>query len=285
MTLLCDYRRVSRRQPCPICAKGDWCLVTRDNPPTKAICARIMSARRWGEAGWMHVLSEEPWRTPRARCIELRPRNNRPDLAALASAFTAALTMEHLAETASDLGVSTASLLHLRAGWTGRAISFPMVNGAGAVTGIRLRTPCGRKLAIRGGQEGLFVPSGLTGQGPLIITEGPTDTAAVMDLGMDAVGRPSCTGGVRLLASLVRDRRPGGIVILADGDPPGQRGARQLAVTMACYCRCVRVVTPPPPFKDARAWVKAGAGRHDLEKLIDGAAPIVLGIRIKGGRL
>jgi hypothetical protein len=79
-----------------------------------------------------------------------------------------------------------------------------MMDVAGRVQGIRLRFSNGRKLAVRGGREGLFVPSGLAATNQLLICEGPTDTAALLDLGFAAVGRPSCAGGTRLLVELLR---------------------------------------------------------------------------------
>jgi DNA primase len=148
-----------------------------------------------------------------------------------------------------------------------------MSDASGLVVGIRLRRPDGRKLSVRGGKEGLFIPADLPDGGRLLICEGPTDTAALLDLGFSAVGRPSCTGGTRHLVELVRLRRPSELVIVADGDGPGQRGAEGLAATLAAYCAVVRVITPPAPHKDARAWKQAGATAGDVVALID-AAPV-----------
>ena len=107
------------------------------------------------------------------------------------------------------LGVSVESLRRLGVGWSAkhRAWAFPMSNAAGDVLGIRLRLPGGKKLSVKGGKEGLVhsrrgplrLPSGRL---LLLIAEGPTDTAALLDLGFSAVGRPSCTGGVKLLVEL-----------------------------------------------------------------------------------
>lgn len=57
MSLLDDFTRVSRRLSCPICSHPDWCMVSRDSEtsPSLAICQRIESARRFGEAGWLKV--------------------------------------------------------------------------------------------------------------------------------------------------------------------------------------------------------------------------------------
>jgi len=46
--------RVTKRNPCPICGKPDWCLVSPDGKA--AICARIESDTKAGEAGWLHNL-------------------------------------------------------------------------------------------------------------------------------------------------------------------------------------------------------------------------------------
>jgi len=44
-----DWQRVSKRRPCPVCEKPDWCLyVGPDGVPTAAICSRIESPKRAG---------------------------------------------------------------------------------------------------------------------------------------------------------------------------------------------------------------------------------------------
>jgi DNA primase len=184
------------------------------------------------------------------------------------------------------LGVSAESLRRLSVGWSPkhRAWSFPMSNAAGDVLGIRLRLPGGRKLSVKGGKEGLFLPEGIDAGGPLLVCEGPTDTAALLDLGFNVVGRPSCTGGVKLLVELVRKHRPEGVVIVADADAPGQRGAERLAAVLLAYSASVRIIAPPAPIKDARAWRQGGAMAADVQAAID-AAPVrrlTVSIRIRG---
>ena len=48
--------RVNRCNPCPVCGKPDWCLISQD--AKAAICARIESDKPAGTkgAGWIHVL-------------------------------------------------------------------------------------------------------------------------------------------------------------------------------------------------------------------------------------
>lgn len=57
--------RVTRRRPCPVCRKPDWCLVSPEG--TGALCMRKASARpaRRG-GGWWHSFTHEPL-PPRAR--------------------------------------------------------------------------------------------------------------------------------------------------------------------------------------------------------------------------
>ncbi len=61
-----DWMRVSKKRPCPVCAKLDWCLyVGPADAPTAAICARIESQKRCGEGGWLHQLRDDKWRPSR----------------------------------------------------------------------------------------------------------------------------------------------------------------------------------------------------------------------------
>jgi hypothetical protein len=109
----------------------------------------------------------------------------------------------------------------------------------------------------------------------LLIAEGPTDTAALLDMGFEAVGRPSCSGGVGLLVDLVRSRRVKDVVIVADVDPhgAGQRGAESLAIALVPYCPSIRVIEPPGGIKDVRDWKNAGAGHDDIMAVVD-ATPV-----------
>jgi hypothetical protein len=190
----------------------------------------------------------------------------------LALAFQTAVEANLLARLSLGLGVTVGSLNQLGIGRTGRSWSFPMAGKSDRVCGIRLRGDDGSKYAVRGSKQGLFVPTGLAWTGPLLLPEGPTDTAAALDLGFDAIGRPSCSGGVGLVVGLVKRMAPTAVVVVADTDEPGQRGAAALARSLAPYCRDVRVVTPP--VKDMREWVRAGANAAHVHEAIASASPI-----------
>ena len=293
------WLRVSRARPCPICGKPDWCAVSANG--AVALCQRIESAKRCGDGGWLHRLREEP-HTPRGRprrTFRLIGGDNpgRDDLDDLMTRFRAEVDPDDLSALANALGVLVENLNRLGIGWSGWGWTFPMVDASGAVRGIRVRKRDGTKLAIPGSREGLFIPSepvdrldGLDGppgvhpaDARLLICEGPTDTAALLDLGFDAVGRPSCVGGTRLIVDLVRKRRPGEVVIVADLDGPGQRGAMALASRLLVQVVNVRVVTPPDGINDAREWKRAGATREDIEDAIESVPARHLEIRCHCG--
>lgn len=276
------WLRVSRERPCPVCEKCDWCLVAADG--TACICPRTESPRRCGDAGFLHRLTDAP-RPDGPRRIVFPSRTAAPDLSALAAEYRAAATGERLATFAADLGVSANSLASYGVGWAARypAWAFPMTDlTGGKVSGIRLRPPTGNKFSERGGKEALFVPDGMAlDDDVLLVTEGATDAVAAHTIGfLNAVGRASCTGGTAHLVALVRLRRPPRVVVVADNDAPGIRGAETLAPALALHVRDVRVVAPPGGTKDVRAWVAAGATRNDLEQLIHAAAPRRLNLRV-----
>lgn len=269
--------RVSSRQPCPICSKPDWCLVAEDG--SRAICQRIESGRRAGEAGWLHVLQAGAVRLParRAVAIELRSRDF-TDVAAAAERFCDPEGPTGVGDLASLLGVSARALTRLHVGWNGWAWTFPMKDARGATIGIRLRRPDGGKLAVKGSRQGLFIPDGIDPRERLLVVEGPTDTAAALDLGFAAIGRPSCSGGVELVRNYIAGALTKEVTVFADADGPGRAGATLLAKRLAPFAR-VRVAEPPGAHKDLREWTRAGACTADVERAVESALQVHVSVR------
>jgi phage/plasmid primase-like uncharacterized protein len=201
-----------------------------------------------------------------------------------------AVDQERLKALAYSLGLSVHALTTLGIGWSTLhlAWSFPMTDATGNVVGIRLRRPNGFKFAVTGSREGLFLATADATDPRLVICEGPTDTAALVCLGFRRIaGRPSCNGGLRLVIQLCQRHRPTEVVIVADADEPGQRGADNLASALLAYVPTVRGITPPAGIKDARAWLQAGGTRDDVERAIEAAAERRLSMRVvppRGGR-
>jgi hypothetical protein len=190
------------------------------------------------------------------------------------------------------LGLELDSLFRFGVGWSQRGSfsSWPLHDATGSIIGINRRFPDGTKKVIYGHRIGLYMPSDLphvveSAKGCLVITEGATDAVAALDMGFTAVGRFSCDQGTNMLVKLVTRLKCEKVVLVGDADGPGRRGVEALAATLAAYARHTRVVFPPPPFKDLRAWHQAGAGQDDLAALIQQTPPrrLFVALRQAGG--
>ncbi len=167
---------------------------------------------------------------------------------------TAQLTdVSHLAE---KLGVTVGSLERLdiaicKTGWV-----FPMRNVEGDIVGHRLRWWKGGKGVLKGGHLGLFIPADAIPSAVTVMTEGESDLAVAMDLGLPAIGRPSATACVAETVRYLTSQEFNGITIIADRDenPAGQEGAEQLAVALLEAKHPVRIVLPPQSCDDLRSW-------------------------------
>ena len=264
------WLRVSKQQPCPICRKADWCTVADGI----ACCMRVPSDRKARNGGWIHRIGACPDARP------LPPPQDRKlmlDCAAYHAALRRRWNWRWNDGLAMDLGVEPDALELLQPAYDAAngAFAFPMRDGAGAVVGIRLRSRDGDKWAVGGSRDGLFYAPDLAQSGePLVICEGPTDTAAALSLGLHAVGRPSCSGGADTLAVLCLRLAVRKVVMLADCDAPhrrpdgstwypGRDGAQAFARSLRrMWCMVL------PPAKDVRAWLHVGATRAQFDFLV-----------------
>ena len=272
-----QWKRCTRATPCRVCGKPDWCCFTHD----AAYCMRAEDA----PAGWRKI--KEPLeggavfvdegaekapgyvRTERLPEPEPEVTDWRPYFERFDNAVGPALARCRIDQL---LGVSMMSLVTLNIGWCdeSRAWTFPMRNHQQRVVGFRKRTFDGAKFAAKGSRAGCFMPSSLVSRwtDPVLVCEGPTDTAAALTLGFSAVGRPSCTGGGSILESLLRGRD---VVFVADADGPGRKGAMQAATRIATTARRVRIIQPLRGAKDIREWLRRGASRDEVLVAIDAA--------------
>lgn len=160
-----------------------------------------------------------------------------------------------------ELGVSRQALQRLDAAYCRekQAWAFPMHDDRRTILGVRLRYPNGEKRAITGSHAGAFLPRGLESKPLLMICEGPTDTAAALMIGFNAIGRPSCSGATNIISDILQNGRRREVVIMADADGPGLVGAKMLADRILGLCAAPPRVITPTPHKDLRDWVRAGA--------------------------
>lgn len=240
-------------------SKPDWCIYIgpRENPDA-CICARIESNKRCGDAGWLHKLTDKRWDIPKHEPHQDEPL---PDFTRMQQWFRRDVQKVDIESFASSLGLTSYSLNRLGIGWCGWGWTFPMRDEGGVVRGVRVRKPDGSKLAITGSKDGLFVPDGLEYACGIYICEGPTDTAAMLDMGFEAVGRPSCQGATKTLAALVAKIKPPFVAIVADSDAPGMKGAMMLKKEIAPITWSYIF---NPPAKDVRAFLIENGNREDL---------------------
>ncbi len=290
-SLLTDFCRVSRHHPCPICRHPTWCLISRNSPqnPAEAICARITSPHKRGDAGWLHQIRGDYHAPQRPPPLPERPPVVRHDLAAACKKWEFRMSPQKREYLAGQLGLSEDSLRRLGVGWaTAEALRefntgcqeigayvFPMHNAARGVIGARLRAESGFKWAIKGGKQGVFYPIGLKiGRQMLFLAEGPTDAMALLDMGFSAIGRANCSAGGNLLREIVRNLRPESVVVVSDNDEPGILGAAKIAEAMLGHVREVKIIRTPAGVKDVRQWKSVGGSSQDIERLVSRARPL-----------
>jgi putative DNA primase/helicase len=144
------------------------------------------------------------------------------------------------------------------------AWTFPEKDGVGRIIGLVCRFRDGSKKAMPGSQRGLTVPVRWSERGtPLLIVEGQSDTLALSLCAVSAIGRPSNSGGVEMLAELLADfplDRP--VIVLGENDQkpdgkwPGKDGAIQVASALAEKLqRRISWTLPPDGAKDIRSWI------------------------------
>jgi phage/plasmid primase-like uncharacterized protein len=211
------------------------------------------------------VQHKRPWPLPPEHRIEATINAD-----AILLSWLAHTTTPRLQTCAIELGVSADALRRLGARWAPEydAWAFPMRDGDGRSIGIRLRGRDGRKWAVRGSRSGLFIPVELPDAGQLLICEGPTDTAALLSIGMAAIGRPSCSGSVEHVIAYLARSAPRDVVIVADRDRPGMEGAARLAMALRGKTRTPIKIVHAPTAKDAREWVRGGATAAAVQAVI-----------------
>lgn len=193
---------------------------------------------------------------------------------------------------AKHLMVSSSSLTALRIGTTSddRASTWPMRNEKQDVIGVRIvglpwTDDCHAKWSRRGSQSGLFIARG-TEQATransadqiaatdraLFITEGASDTAAAISLGLWVIGRASCNSASFFVDRYIRLHKPSSLTIIADHDDAGRSGAIRLAKSLCQNLpkplHTVQIITPPNLNHDLRDWIGQGANQADISNAV-----------------
>ena len=269
--------RVTKAAPCPICKKPDWCVVARDE--SVAFCCRTdYGSVRYCEklCAWEFKLDGNRIDRVIAANKVVRNRTATPepeiDAAKLNAEYQMDLADAQIETLCESLGIEEVGLGMLGLGYSKshHSYTFPMRNVRERVVGIRLRNLEGRKWAVCGSRNGLFMPEGFDPIGDVYICEGPTDTAAALGEGLDAIGRSSCRGEVADIVKLFR-RLKRRAIIVSDNDGPGESGARELADQLSTVTE-TRIIYPLAA-KDMREWIVKGATNKLIECVAANAKP------------
>ena len=288
-------QRVTHRRRCPICGHDSHCFFTDDG--RSVWCMRVSEGAEKrdirfydGRLGSLHRLNGQAAAAPVKRDEAAMPTLSPAELANYARRFETAVPPSRLQALAAKLVVTVDSLRALRIGWADRDTltaagtkctgegcwSFPMTDGIDRVVGIRLRTPDGFKYAVTGGSSGVFVPAAEKAD-DVVVPEGPTDAAALIDLAFTPIGRADCQSGTPAIVTAVKRLQAKRVVLMLDNDPaanPQARRAVQLGMshTRAALSQICRVVViHPPDHKDVRAAVADGVSRRDVLRWIRAA--------------
>jgi len=231
------------------------------------LCQRVESNRPFAKGGWFHFYDKQaPVRVPAPRFV---PKKS-------VSSIKTTICGDDLAK---ELGVSIESLKVLGVGWSNECSAwlFPMRNGQNEIIGYNRRFPNGDKRIVAGTSAGLYIPQVKPSEpkGLLYICEGGSDTAALFDLGIFAVGRFNVNSGADFLREFIKLNKFNRLVIIPDNDEikqlgnkqgrPGILGAEKLKADL----KMTSVIwMPPSPIKDVRQFKLRGGTKQMIENEI-----------------
>lgn len=262
---------------------------------------RVESAKvsegRDGTSGWIHHPSDgmQPFEP-----LPTKPKKTlTPDeLKSLAKgAYEHVNANRTRREVARNLGVTVESLERLKVGYgddyNGEHSTWPARDDRGNIVGIVRRYTNGEKKSVYGGSTGLFYCHGWSRfEGPVLVVEGGSDTAAGISAGLCVIGRPSNTGGAGWIRRMVEARCKGRPVVVIgelDEKPDKKGGASQCPKDCEGCSLCFpgkhgaiecakqlggRWAFPPAGCKDLReAWNKGFLWPELIKALSPGGNP------------
>jgi hypothetical protein len=248
-----------------VCGKKDWCMVSDSG--REFLCMRVQSEKQFvlkdGSVGYIHKADGEH----RVKPIIIKQERKKPavDLHTLYYDWLSATKPEWQEKLAREIAVSFSSVKSIGAAWSTfhQAWAFPMRDGLGELVGIRLRGFNGKKWAVTGSANALFIPRDDYRRQTLFVFEGPTDTCAGFTVGLRCIGRPSCSSGLFDLVRFVKRESVKEVVIVADNDKPGLDGAAVLSRHLPVPNTVLTL-----PCKDMREFVSTGGTDAMLMSLV-----------------
>jgi hypothetical protein len=268
----------TKENPCPACSHHDWSCRAGQ---FKFVCMRVASDHPSKDGGYYHEYGDKK---PANRPSHALPGHSRyvlKDAESTLKQKKARFSESAVEMFARSLGLSFDALDDLGCvrckEWVENNLQFgfPMRDGSGKITGIRLRDWDGNKKSVYGSLSGCFYSDSpealelLDNFKAAFICEGPTDAAALLTLGLFPIGRPSCNSCNEIVAQVLQRLSIRRAVIVVDNDEikkqgnrPGYDGAirlkKELGVPSALFA-------PPSPIKDVREFLNKGGTRQMIE--------------------
>lgn len=265
-----QWARVSRSAPCPICGNSTYCTVAAKAGYVH--CMRIESDQiasgRLG--GWIHRLAGAVVRDYAKLETKEKKAFDYPKFVRARKATT----QEDYERIAIQLGVALAGVEKLWPAVMGDVVVWPQRNSIGTIVGASVHGATG-KWYMPGSEPGLHYEClGIRQRGPVHIVEGASDTACLIGLGYQAIGRPSCSGGFGLIKSLLTNHQ-GPIIVWGERDYRTVQDERHDPKTCDCCPRCwpglywarqfaglltAKLRLPPVGYKDVRQMMQYERG-------------------------
>ena len=257
------WERVSAKQPCEVCSKGDWCTFSE----IWICCMRVKSDRMARNGGWLHepAIAEQYKEYFTRKLLDRKLQGlQKPkiDFFRMWRTWYEATRPAQLRVLGEGLKLDPMALHLVGAAWAPphAAWAFPMHDGAGNVCGIRLRNDV-RKWAVLGSKQGVFLHHD-TATLPYLLVEGPTDSCAALEMGYGVIGRPSCAGCHEIILETLVRCKIRRVIVVADNDTPGRRGAEALQAVLKIPSIILNL-----PCKDLREFVGLGGTRQVIESM------------------
>ena len=261
------WPHASKERPCVVCGGLDWCTFG----DRSMLCQRVESQWPAAKGGWYHGYGgSKPVNIPKPKAA---PKWIDAEKIMNILHNSTSNYKNRSYEIADKLSVAQHSIISLYCAYSFeyKAWAFPMRDGDNKIIGIRLRNSAGDKWAVTGSRQGIFIP--LAGcpmpYGIAYLPEGPTDVAALLTMGLFAIGRPTCNSGndfIKIALKRLGIRR---VVIIADNDEikaTGKRPGLDGAVKLKKELNLPSVIwMPPSPIKDVRQFLIKGGTKEMIE--------------------
>ena len=240
--------------PCPVCEREKYCLVSDDG--NFVICTKVSSKKKYeAYSGWLHKLSDANFKKPKK---VIKSKDYSRNINHIQSVYQN-LDKDFLTRFANKLNVAPIVLYHLGVGYDKKSqFYFPMFNADFKMIGLKIRAFNGKRWCVPGSRLGVYIPDDFNSSEEVYICEGESDTAAMLNLGYNAIGKASATSCRNILKELLNCCPI--ITIVSDYDNHGL-GYKESCKLAKLFDSHVNIVLNRN-YKDIRAWIDSGTFSH-----------------------